>query len=56
MQHVYEAITEEPLDKRNFRKKIVSLGIVQETGRLKKQGAHRPAKLYKFMNRTQTVI
>jgi len=51
MQRVYEAILGEPLDKRNFRKRVVSLGIVRETGQTSKQGAHRPAMLYEFTSR-----
>jgi len=46
LQQVYELILGEPLDKRNFRKRILSLGLVKETGKERKAGAHRPAKLY----------
>ena len=46
LQQVYELILGEPLDKRNFRKRILSLGLVRETGKERKAGAHRPAKLY----------
>ena len=46
LQQVYELILGEPLDKRNFRKRILSLGLVRETGKERKEGAHRPAKLY----------
>lgn len=51
MQHVYEAILGEVLDKRNFRRRVVGLGIVRETGQTSKQGAHRPAMLYEFVSR-----
>lgn len=51
MQRVYEAILGEPLDKRNFRRRVVGLGIVRETGETKKLGAHRPAMLYEFSRR-----
>ena len=50
LQHVYETILGEPLDKRNFRKRILGLGLVSETGRTRKEGAHRPAKLYKHVD------
>ena len=50
MQQVYEAILGERLDKRNFRRKVVGLGIVNETGQTSKQGAHRPAMLYEFVS------
>jgi len=47
LQHLYEALLEQKLDKRNFRKKILSLGILRETGKTAKT-AHRPAALYEF--------
>ncbi len=47
MQKIYEIILGRKLDKRNFQKKIFSLGIVEETG-LKDISTNRPAKLYKF--------
>ncbi len=48
LQKVYELIENKPLDKRNFRKKMLSSGILTETGELKKEGRHRPAQLYRF--------
>ena len=48
LQGVYEAILEEPVDKRNFRRRMVGLGIVQATNETRKEGAHRPARLYEF--------
>lgn len=36
------------LDKRNFRKKILSTGILEDTGAKKMEGTHRPARLYRF--------
>ena len=56
MQRVYEAILEEQLDKRNFRRRVVSLGIVSETGQSMKQGAHRPAMLYAFTSRAPMTL
>ncbi len=47
LQKLYEIILDEKLDKRNFRKKILSMGIVEATRHYKK-GAHRPALLYRF--------
>jgi len=47
LQSVYEVVLQESLDKRNFRKKILSMGIIEETGKLQ-HGDHRPAKLYRF--------
>jgi len=48
LQTLYEAILERPLDKRNFRKKILSLGVLKSEGRTRAAGAHRPARLYSF--------
>lgn len=48
LQHLYEAIWEIDLEKRNFRKKILSMDLLKDLG-LSQQGvAHRPAKLYSF--------
>ena len=47
LQRVYEIIGGAPLDKRNFRKSILALGVLEETGEKQSQGAHRPAALYR---------
>jgi 8-oxo-dGTP diphosphatase len=56
MQGVYEAIMGEELDRRNFRRRIMGLGIVRATGITTKQGAHRPAMLYEFTSREPMVF
>jgi len=48
LQHLYELILEEPLDKRNFRKKVNKLGILAETNEVEKDVARRAARLYRF--------
>ncbi|GAC1426945.1 MAG: NUDIX domain-containing protein [Ktedonobacteraceae bacterium] len=48
LQRVYEIIQHKRLDKRNFRKKILSTGILEDTGEKKMEGTHRPARLYRF--------
>lgn len=48
LQHLYEAIWETDLEKRNFRKKILSMGLLRDLKRLQEGVAHRPAKLYCF--------
>lgn len=56
LQIAYEAILGKSLDKRNFRKKIMSLDLIRETGNMHRDGAHRPAKLYTFhANELQTL-
>jgi len=48
LQRAYEIILGEPLDKRNFRRKILSGEILEETGEKKRDGEGRPAKLYQY--------
>jgi 8-oxo-dGTP diphosphatase len=48
LQDVYEAILDRPLDKRNFRRKISQTGILESTEDFRRDGQHRPARLYRF--------
>ncbi len=48
LQDLYEVILDESLDKRNFRKKILSMKILIDTDQMQSGVAHRPARLYKF--------
>jgi len=48
LQKMYEIILGDELDKRNFRKRILASGLLQETGKKDLLGAHRPAMLYQF--------
>jgi len=48
LQDIYEIILHRKLDKRNFRKKILSTGILRATNETKMEGTHRPARLYEF--------
>lgn len=45
---MYEIVLGRKLDKRNFRKKLLSLGILADTKKMKQDVSHRPAKLYTF--------
>lgn len=56
LQRVYEAILSRPLDKRNFRKRMQSLGIMEPTGKTTADGAHRPAQLYAFRERRPVIF
>jgi 8-oxo-dGTP diphosphatase len=56
LQSTYEAILGIRLDKRNFRKKLLSLDMVQETEEMLRDGAHRPAQLYAFREHTLQVV
>lgn len=48
LQKVYEIIRGESLDKRNFRKYILSLNVLAESGATQQGCNHRPAKLYRL--------
>lgn len=51
LQKMHEIILGTKLDKRNFRKKILSTGLLIPTGNKSDGKAHRPAAFYKFKNR-----
>jgi hypothetical protein len=48
LQRVYEIILQRPVDKRNFRKKILAQGRIREINETRSDVAHRPARLYSF--------
>lgn len=51
LQKIYETILGHELDKRNFRRKILSLGLISPTGKKQTVGKHRPAQLHHFKER-----
>lgn len=51
MQVAYEVILGRGLDKRNFRKKILSLNIVKKIGKNELGKQNRPAELYSFVDK-----
>jgi hypothetical protein len=48
LQNLYEAILGVELDRRNFRKKFLSLGLIVDVNEMENDVPHRPAKLYRF--------
>jgi 8-oxo-dGTP diphosphatase len=48
LQHLYEAILGMELDKRNFRKKVLSFGLLVPLKEMFQAGRHRPAQLFRF--------
>lgn len=48
LQKTYEMILNKEIDKRNFRKKILSSSILTELTEVSKEGSKRPARLYSF--------
>ena len=51
LQAVYESIYGRSFDKRNFRRRMISQGLIRPTGRTSTRGAHRPAELFEFTSR-----
>jgi 8-oxo-dGTP diphosphatase len=48
LQRLYETVLETPLDKRNFRKKILGMDFLVALDEVQKDVAHRAARLYRF--------
>ena len=52
LQGVYEAILGRPLDKRNFRRRLLATDFIVATSEQRTDGRHRPARLYRFASRS----
>ncbi|MDF3056143.1 MAG: Bifunctional adenylyltransferase/Nudix hydrolase [Rariglobus sp.] len=48
LQRLYEAVLEQPLDKRNFRKKILGMELLEALDEYQQDVAHRAAQYYRF--------
>lgn len=48
LQRVYEAVLGEPVDVRNFRRDLAAAGVVEPSGRSRRSGRGRPARLYRY--------
>jgi 8-oxo-dGTP diphosphatase len=48
LQRLYEIILERSLDKRNFRRKILGMDLLEELGETEAGPPRRPARLYRF--------
>lgn len=56
LQKVYEIVLGKEIDKRNFRKKILSLDIIKETWEVDRIMSNRPSKLYEFIDKDLKII
>ena len=52
LQAVYEKILDRKVDKRNFRKKILGMGLLEELDEIETDVSHRAARLYRFNKQT----
>lgn len=50
LQAVYETILQCEFDRRNFRRKFLSLGIIRLTGEKEEVSGHRPGLYYEFIH------
>ena len=55
IQKTYEAILETEFDRRNFRRKMLSLNIIEDAEEEVKFIGNKPAKLYKFKDKIEDV-
>jgi len=55
IQKIYEVVFNQQFDKRNFSKKILSLGILKEE-EIKRDVSHRPPQLYSLKSGTRDII
>jgi 8-oxo-dGTP diphosphatase len=46
---VYEAVLDEDIDVRNFRRDLFAAGVIEDTGATRKEGPGRPARLYRYV-------
>lgn len=56
LQRAYEIVLGRPLDKRNFRKKILSLEIITQSGNKQTGFAARPAQMYRFAKKEPVLV
>ena len=54
LHDVYEAIAGEPIDLANFRRKMLSSGQLEDTGRKRSEGRQRPASVYRYTGDGET--
>lgn len=53
LQKTYEAILNKQFDRRNFRKKLLSLNLVEDTNRSANFEGNKPAKVYMFKKKIE---
>ena len=56
LQGLYEIILNKKFDKRNFRKRILSLHLLKKLGKKRGGDANRPAELYSFLRRKPLMV
>ena len=55
LQRIYETLLGRPIEKKSFRTRILATHLLEEIAR-RKEGANRPAQMYRLRNRKQPVL
>ena len=56
IQKIYEDLLEKKYDRRNFRKRLIKLDVIEDLKKMSENKIGRPAKLYKFKDITEDKI
>jgi len=56
IQKIYEELLEKKYDRRNFRKKLIKLDVIEDLNKISENKKGRPAKLYRFKDITEDKI
>lgn len=56
LQNIYETVFSKKFDKRNFRKKLISLDLVEKTGKIEQKVSHRPPRLFKLKKKIGEIV
>ena len=48
IQRIYESLLDKKYDRRNFRKKLIKLDVIEDLDKISSNKTGRPAKLYRF--------
>lgn len=52
LEETFEKVLGMSIDKRNFRRKILALGVLVKSSNIRSGGQHRPAQLWKFKGKS----
>ena len=56
IQKIYENLLEKKYDRRNFRKRLIKLDVIEDLEKMSENKIGRPAKLYRFKDITEDKI
>lgn len=56
IQKIYEGLLNKKYDRRNFRKRLIKLDVIEDLNKMSENKIGRPAKLYRFKDITEDKI